>query len=114
MDISFKAARELNKALGGGSMSTLGIGTPANSRELSWSSSKTRSRRRGGSLDSSMLSLMSMSISEITPHPGGPLKPTREGSTGTPDEVKIKDTNEVWNSLRTSDLIVDIEEDFPF
>lgn len=108
MDISFKTARELNKLLGGSSISTVGIGTQ---RELSSSSSK-KSRRRGGSFDSSLLSLMSMSISEITP--GSPSR-TREGSSGTPDEVKVKNTNEVWNSMRCSDLIVDeVEEDHLF
>ena len=109
MDISVGAARDLTKALGGSSLTN--VCKTTNSRELSSSSSnKTKNRRRAGSLDSSLLSMMSLSISET----GGGSWVRREGSRGAPDEVKIKEQSDKWNSFRNSDLIVDAEKDFPF
>mmetsp|Transcript_7476 Transcript_7476/g.15332 ORF Transcript_7476/g.15332 Transcript_7476/m.15332 type:complete len:500 (-) Transcript_7476:83-1582(-) len=107
MDISYQAAKDLHKALGGSSLTKA-----SNSRKYSSSSSrKSMLRRRGNSFDSSLRSLMSMSISELTPLPGPSFPPpTRERSSGTPDEVKVKNQIDGWNSLRVSELYT--EEDF--
>ena len=92
MNISYQAAKELAKTLGGSSFSL-----SAKSRELSSSSSRGNRHKRHGSLDSSLQSLMSMSISEIT-HPG-PLK-SREESRGSrdprPAEVRIRADEFPW------------------
>jgi hypothetical protein len=85
MSISYQAAKELTRTLGGSSFSLSVNSKSSSHREFSGSSS--RNRKRHGSLDSSLQSLMSMSISEIT-YPG-PCK--REGSRGTLHEVKIKE-----------------------
>jgi hypothetical protein len=91
MNISYQAAKELAKTLGGSSFSM-----SVKSREFSSSSSRGN-RKRHGSLDSSLQSLMSMSISEIT-HPG-PLK-SREESRGSrdprPAEVRIRADEFPW------------------
>ncbi|KAK1736574.1 hypothetical protein QTG54_012596 [Skeletonema marinoi] len=107
MDISYQAAKDLHKAFGGSSLTKA-----SNSRTYSSSSSrKSMLRRRGNSFDSSLRSLMSMSISELTPLPGPSFPPpTRERSSGTPDEVKVKNQIDGWNSLRVSELYT--EEDF--
>ncbi|KAL7499629.1 hypothetical protein ACHAWT_010326 [Skeletonema menzelii] len=111
MDISYRAAKDLHSALGG---SLTSVFKPANSREPS-SSTSGRSQKFGNSMDSSFNdSLMSMSISELDRLPGHSLpSPSREGSSGAPDEVKVK-SSAMLNSLRVSDLIVDTEEDFRF
>jgi len=111
MDISYQAAKDLHQALGGSSL-TKASNTASNSRKYSSSSSrKSMLRRRGNSFDSSLRSLMSMSISELTPLPGPSFPPpTRERSSGTPDEVKVKNQIDGWNSLRVSELYT--EEDF--
>mmetsp|Transcript_18432 Transcript_18432/g.26177 ORF Transcript_18432/g.26177 Transcript_18432/m.26177 type:complete len:117 (-) Transcript_18432:60-410(-) len=116
MDISYRAARDLNQALGGSSLTTMNRVTNTSEQRTSSSSSSRRTSglRRGGSFDSSFNeSMMSMSISDFD-NPGSLPTLMRENSKGTPNEVKLRNHSGVSTSLMVSDLIAETEEDFHF
>lgn len=114
MDISYRAARDLNQALGGSSLTTMNrVTNTSEQRTSSSSSSMITSSRRCGSFDSFNESMMSMSISDFD-NPGPLPSLMREGSRGTPNEVKVRNHSGASTSLMVSDLIAESEEDFHF